>query len=166
MILLGIDPGATTGWVHYCADQRKVLAAGNFRGDDLPEAVWKPGYTIEHAIIESLVPARGNIFPAVVDSAVTQGHIERQLIHRPHRMTRLEVKQTLTEAVLREPVVKDDKTAWQALVALHGPGSDQKRTKDRQEGCIGLVTGHERAALAVAVAWAIRNRLAFVGGTA
>jgi hypothetical protein len=165
VIVLGIDPGATTGWVLYDTDHRTAVSAGLFRGDDVPADV--PSCGIDLVVIESLHDPRGNIYPAVVQAGITQGHIERQMRGLPlHRITRSAVKAILTEATLREPVVRDDKTAWQALVALHGEGSGNRPTKKQAGGCIGDVTSHQRAALAAVVAWCIRERLFVPAGAA
>lgn len=165
MIVLGIDPGATTGWVLYDTDHRTAISSGDFRGDDIPSEM--PAHGIDFVVIESLHEPRGNIYPAVVQAGITQGHIERQMRWLPmHRITRADVKTILTEATLREPVVRDDKTAWQALVALHGDGSGDRPTKKHAGGCIGSVTAHQRAALAAVVAWCIRERLFVPAGAA
>lgn len=173
-MILGIDPGKVTGWTLYNEAERRVVACGHFPRHQFSTEAWD--HVLWSAdgkipvVFESLEQPRGGIYPAVVLAAIDEGRMREQVLAstgiEPHVISRHDVKRTLSLAVHNEPLVRDDKTTWQALVALHGPGSDQKRTKDKQEGCIGLVTGHERAALAVAVAWAIRNRLAFVGGTA
>ena len=170
-MILAIDPGKVSGWTIYDEQQRRVIACGSFPRHRMPQELLDRVLWVRSPIVfESLEEPRGNIFPAVVTAAIDEGRMREQVLAatgiEPQCISRHDVKRTLSLAVHGEPVVKDDKTAWQALVALHGPGSDQKRTKSHEEGCIGLVTGHERAALAVAVAWAIRNRLAFVGGTA
>lgn len=160
MIVLGIDPGATTGWVLYDTALRVAIASGDFRGDDVPADV--PSVGIDRVVIESLHEPRGNIYPAVVQAGITQGHIERQMRGLPQqRITRAEVKAVLTEATLREPVVRDDKTAWQALVALHGGEQAAKKG-----GPLHGVKSHQRAALAAVVAWCIRERLFVPAGAA
>lgn len=164
-MILAIDPGKVSGWTIYDEQQRRVVACGSFPRHRMPQELLDRVLWVRSPIVfESLEDPRGNIFPAVVTAAIDEGRMREQVLAatgiEPQCISRHDVKRTLSLAVHGEPVVKDDKTAWQALVALHGPGSDQKRTKDRQEGCIGLVTGHERAALAVAVAWAIRQGVA------
>ena len=157
MRLFGIDPGATTGWCEYDSESRRVLSSGEFRGDDLPPDALVAAGRCEHAIIESLHEPRGGIYPAVVVAGITQGHIERQLRYgvRPyHRITRHEVKRLLTEAMLREPVVRDDKTAWQAMLAMHGGDKAAKKG-----GPLHGVKSHQRAALAAVVAWCFKERL-------
>lgn len=161
MMILGIDPGATTGWCLYNTEQRRVEDCGDFRGTDLPDGCKAAAERCDHVIIESLHEPRGGIYPAVVVAGITQGHIERQLLlYGVQRITRHEVKLLLTEAVHREPVVQKDSHVWQALQVLHGPGSGLRKTKKRQGGCIGMVSGtHQRAALAAVVAWCHQQRL-------
>ena len=165
MTIIAVDPGATSGWVEYAEQKRQVVACGIFPRHHMPpELLDRVRWLRSPVVFESLEEPRGNIYPPVVVAAIDEGRMREIVLAatgiEPQCISRHDVKRTLSLAVHGEPVVKDDKTAWQALVALHGPGSDQKRTKDRQEGCIGLVTGHERAALAVAVAWAIRQGVA------
>jgi predicted secreted protein len=66
-------------------------------------------------------------------------------------LTRREVKLALSEATQRDVVVTDDATAWAALKLLHGDLCDKKG------GALHGVKAHERAALAVAVAFALRQ---------
>lgn len=159
--VLGIDPGATVGWCVYSTVERRAIASGEFQGDDLPDDVAEQARLCSLIVIESLHDPHANIYPATVRSAITQGHIERQL-HTYERMTRHDVKRVLTAAVLREPVVTDDATAWKAVVRLHGEGCDAKPRKKKgvvisPGGALGAVTGHARAALAVAVAFTLRQ---------
>lgn len=167
MNVLGIDPGATSGWVVYDSVARRVIASGEFCGDDLPAEVVGRALACGCVVIESLHEPRGGIYPAVVVAGITQGHIERQLrgLCTVHRVTRHEAKLALTAATLGEPVARDDATAWQAIVVLHGAGSDAKpRTKKgvviEAGGALGLVTGHARAALAAVVAFVLRQEAA------
>ena len=163
MLILGIDPGATTGWVIYDTEAKRVVDCGTFerwRCADMANAM--DCNRVEYVVIESVVPAHGGIYPQTVEAALIQGHLEEfiecRLVNAPHRMTRGDIRKTLSAAVHRDPVVVNDKTAWQALTILHGPGSDKRTTKKGGPGgCIGDVMSHERAALAAAVAWAIAN---------
>jgi hypothetical protein len=155
MMLLGIDPGATTGWCLYNTEQRRVEDCGDFRGTDLPDGCKAAAERCDHVIIESLHEPRGGIYPAVVVAGITQGHIERQLIlYGVQRITRHEVKMLLTEAVHREPVVQKDKHAWEALLVLHGGDKAAKKG-----GPLHGVKSHQRAALAAVVAWCFKERL-------
>ena len=165
MKVLAIDPGATTGWCLYDTDARRVLDAGQFRGADvgMPPAV----LSAEAAVIERPV-AHGPTRPQVVDCAWFAGLLCAWLEDRfpgdAHTLTRLEVKQALTAATHGEVHVKNDSTAWAALKLLHGgEGCDRKARKKNGEviepaGPIGGVKSHERAALALAVAWALLNQ--------
>lgn len=163
MNILGIDPGATTGWVLYDTEAKRVVEAGKFLDWLHSDECWSALQRSHRVIIESVIPAHGNIFPDTVATALYQGRLEERLsIPVDGRVTRLQVKRTLTEACHREPVVQDDKTVWQALCILHGDGCDAKpKTRKGVEvspgGSIGCVTTHERAALALVVAWAIRE---------
>lgn len=164
MRILAIDPGATTGWVvyHDAYVGRFVDACGEFRGDDMLQAVPGPWWNVDAAVIERPV-AHGATRPQVVDCAWIAGCLWRDLWsmvgrERCHQITRLEVRQVLTAAVHKVVSVRDDKTAWAALTLIHGDGCDRKPKKRKgavveEGGCIGLATGHARAALAAAVAW-------------
>lgn len=155
MKLLGIDPGATTGWTLYNTELRRVEDCGDFRGTDLPDGCKAAAERCNHVIIESLHEPRGGIYPAVVVAGITQGHIERQLIlYGVQRITRHEVKMLLTEAVHREPVVQKDKHVWEALLVLHGGDKAAKKG-----GPLHGVMSHQRAALAAVVAWCFKERL-------
>jgi hypothetical protein len=77
-------------------------------------------------------------------------------------MTRIEVKKILSAATHGEIIVRNDSTAWAALKLLHGDGCDKKPRRKKGQivdpgGCIGNVKSHERAALAVAVAWWLKS---------
>ena len=162
MTIIAVDPGATSGWVEYAEQQRRVIACGSFPRHHMPpELLDRVRWLRSPVVFESLEEPRGNIFPAVVTAAIDEGRMREIVLAatgiEPQCISRHDVKQILSKAVHNEPYCQKDSDVWQALCKLHGPGSDQKRTKDKQEGCIGLVTGHERAALAVAVAWAIRQ---------
>lgn len=156
-MILAIDPGATTGWCVYDETERRVVDAGQFRGADCsPEAASVMG-AVDVRVIERPV-AHGPTRPQVVECAWIAGILCERL--HCQELTRLEVKQRLTAAVLNEIRVKDDATAWAACVLLHGPNSDKRPKVRRGEivepgGCIGGVRSHERAALALAVAWAL-----------
>ena len=167
MKIIGFDPGATTGFAVYDSTERRLIACGHFPRHQFSTDAWDhvlwsaDGKT--PVVFESLEQPRGNIFPAVVLAAIDEGRMREQVLAstgiEPHCISRHEVKQVLSAAVHNEPYCKTDKDVWAALVVLHGEGSDQKRTKSHEAGCIGLATSHERAALAVAVAWAIRQGL-------
>ena len=154
MNILGIDPGATTGWCLYDTEAKRVLEAGSFRGVEYSAEMTSAVAKAQAVAVEKPV-AYGPTRPDVVECAWIAGI----LWHRfgSEVMTRREVKQILTDATNRDVRVVDDASAWAALKLLHGEGSDVKPTKKREGGCIGRVTSHERAALALVVAWAIAN---------
>lgn len=165
MRVLGLDPGATTGWCLYDDEQRRVLDCGTVPGDsflDIPRSVWG---RVDVAIIERPV-AHGPTRPEVVECAWVAGCLWRDMLHllgrsKARQMRRLEVRQVLTAATHGVVRCTNDATVWAALVLLHGEGSDRKPKTRKGEviddgGPLGRVTSHARAALAVAVAWTLR----------
>lgn len=171
MNILGIDPGATTGWCVYSTETRRAIECGAFCGHDyggtsLDLALHEPGIG---AIAIERPKGYGPTRPQLVDC----GYVAGRLVERLARcrsiypsgvleLTRLEVCKALTAAVHGQINVRNDATAWAALLLLHG-GDDagrKARTKKGVEiepaGALGIVTGHARAALAVAVAWSLR----------
>jgi len=148
------------------AEERRAFDAGQFRGH-----VWDQRFdglidSPDVIVIEKPV-AHGATRPQVVECAWVAGWLEGALAREGKavcNLTRREVCKTLTDAcsLPTEDRVRNDATAWAALVLLHGEGSDKKARTRKGEivepaGAIGGVTSHERAALAVAVAWAIRE---------
>lgn len=168
MIILGIDPGATTGWCLYDSGDRHVIEWGHFPGHAV--AISSMAELAGVVVVERLRP-HGASFPQVVEAAYTAGRIvERFACSREygcegvvHEVLRDVVRKTLQEATHGAVKVKDDKSVWAALVLLHGEGSDRKPKKRKgvvveEGGAIGGVTSHARAALAVAVAFALREK--------
>lgn len=165
MRILGIDPGATTGWCLYDADERRVIDSGVFSGHDVEAMPY--GGLDSHVAVERVLP-HGASYPQVVEAAYTCGRIVEWLsgvMELPlSEMSRHEVRKTLQDATHGAVKVKDDKSVWAALVLLHGEGSDKKPKKRKgvvveAGGAIGGVTSHARAALAVAVAFALRHEV-------
>jgi hypothetical protein len=161
--VLGLDPGATTGWCLYVDTElgRYVEACGEFREHMVPQDVLHR--RCDHVVIER-PKGYGPTRPQVVDCGYVCGRLVEQfaLVHAAQELTRLEVCQALTEATCGVVRVKNDGTAWAALVLLHG--DDSARKPKRRKGVVvdaggplGLVTGHARAALAVAVAFVLRR---------
>lgn len=152
MLILGIDPGATTGWCVYDTKRRAVVARGLYEGQDTVILMPMP-LVANVAVVERLVP-HGASYPQVVESAHVAGTIGGEL--RPaikvHELTRAEVRRTLQEATHGAVKVKDDKSVRAAVVLLHG-GESATETG----GCLHGVTSHVWAALAVAVAWWLRQ---------
>ena len=154
-IILGIDPGATTGWCLYDSDARCVLEAGEFvdgdaNGFDIDAAVI---YRAECAVLER-PKGYGPTRPQMVECGIMFGDLRHRLrLMRPVReMLRLEVCQTLTLALHGVLRVRNDATAWAALLELHG-GTDAVK----KGGPLHGVKSHSRAALAVAVAFSLRG---------
>lgn len=159
MRILGVDPGATTGWCLYDAASRTVVDCGHFQGADAGERLFCLPADI--AVVERLRP-HGASYPQVVEAAYTCGRLVEWLFcvekMETHEMFRDDVRKALQDSVYGAIRVKDDKTVRAALVLLHGEGSDRKATKKNGPGgVLGAVTGHCWAALAVAVAFSLRK---------
>lgn len=154
MRILGIDPGVTSGWCVYDAETRRVVESGQFLDHLLPLTGAKT--TCKVAVLE-LPKGYGPTRPQLVDCAYVAGQLAQKLIHAGyelHELTRLEVCKVLTAEVHDALRVRNDATAWAALKLIHGDGSDKKG------GAIYGVRAHERAALAVAVAWGLSQAVA------
>lgn len=169
MIVLGIDPGAESGWCLYHAAQKRSVRSGKFAEFDLSDEVLVAAEEADHIVVESLRKAHAGVYPTTVESAYFCGRIVERLMARftaVHEMLRIDVKRTLTDATFGEIRAKNDSTVWQAIKMLHGgAGSDSKGKRKKgvviePPGPIGSVVKHERAALAVAVAWTIREGVA------
>ena len=162
--ILAIDPGMTTGWVFYDSIYHRVYDHGQFR-EHLHDIPREALFHAEHVVIEKPV-AHGATRPQVVDCAFIAGHLCGQLDTESgdvELMTRREVCKILTDAcsLPTKDRVRNDATAWAALKMLHGPDCDKRpRVKAGKVvepgGCLGTVKSHERAALAVAVAYALQ----------
>ena len=165
MLILGIDPGATTGWCLYDDNARTVLAAGLFdRHHTTQEMLDCCDGAV--CVIEGFADVHAGIYPETVHAARTCGRIEEQLLRvtgaLPEEITRHDAKKVLHGAIYGEFPIKKDRDVWAALVLLHGEGSDRKPRKRKgvvvdAGGPLGGVTSHARAALAVAVAYALRE---------
>lgn len=156
MKVLGIDPGAQTGWCLYDSDARRVMASAHFAGFDMPE-IDLP-CRVDLAVIER-PRGYGPTRPQVVDCAYVAGRlverVRRELYLEVYELERREVCRRLSDAMHGVLNVRNDATAWAALVALHGGEGAAKRG-----GPLHGVRAHERAALAVAVAWTLPARQA------
>jgi hypothetical protein len=152
MNILGIDPGATSGFCVYDADARRALYSGKFSECAVFSGVNGPRLAgVANAVVER-PKGYGPTRPAVVDCAYVAGRIvERLCDFNVHELTRIEVKNILRDATHGEVSVKNDAGVWAALKLLHGEGCDKKG------GSLYGVTSHARAALAVAVAWGLRE---------
>ena len=179
MIILGVDPGATTGWCAYdigpnlkwypeTIEQHRVVGAGRFPGHDFDQPFMDAIDSLprEHAVVVERPKGYGPTRPQVVDCAYVCGRLVSDLEQwwsatpslDVHELTRLDVKRRLREYHCGEVATTRDSDVWAALVLMHGEGSDRKeRTKKKvvieQAGVLGGITSHERAALAVAVAF-------------
>ena len=164
MIVLGIDPGATTGWATYDTEQRRAIAGGEFPEHltDFPDDIGR----VDVVVLERPV-GQGPTRPEMVACGITFGRLIAWAAgkwRRTYDLPRYEVKSILTRATLGEVTVRNDATAWASLRLIHGDGSDKKAKRKKgvevePPGAIGaLVGGHQKAALAVAVAWCLREQ--------
>lgn len=154
MKILAIDPGSKTGWCVYESETRRVIESGT--SADIEVIAEAPRDGIDFVVIER-PKGYGPTRPQLVDCGYVCGYIVGALESAPgcvdvEQLTRLEVCKALTEATHGEVRVRNDATAWAALKLLHGDGCDKKG------GALHGVRAHERAALAVAVAWALRGK--------
>ncbi len=148
MKVLGIDPGTQTGWVHYDGAEHRVLAHGQVVEHMVP--LCGPEFDQCIAVVER-PKGYGPTRPQLVDCGYVAGRIVQKLIGariETVEMTRLEVCKALSESSHGEVRVRNDATAWAALLLLHGGEQSAKKG-----GPLHGVRAHERAALAVAVAW-------------
>lgn len=160
MNILGVDPGAKSGMCLYDTATCRVLQCGSFDADDYPP-LW--------ADIETIVIERPRGFgfstrPQMVECGIIFGRIAERLDHEGRdvqEMDRLEVCKTLTAALHGRINVRNDATAWACLKELHGGEASAKKG-----GALYGVKAHERAALAVAVAYSIRAAQQAAKGTA
>lgn len=155
MIILGIDPGATTGWCMYDSDARRVLASGQvqeamMRWQDVP---WCDVVAVERP------KGYGATRPQVVDCAWVGGQLYAESTAHcgaSMALTRPEVVKALSLAI--GATIRGDAAVWQALVELHGgAGVADRRAKKATKttpaidgGPLAGCSGHARAALAVA----------------
>lgn len=160
-MILGIDPGATTGWCVYDPTRRRVMSCGQFTEHHTDFSAYHGSVT---DVVLERPKGQGPTLPALVECGITFGRLMQWASSkwpptRVHELLRYEVKSLLSAATHGEVNVRTDATAWAALVLLHGEGSgDRARKKDnRPQGAIGQVKSHERAALAVAVAYVLRK---------
>ncbi len=162
MKILGVDPGATSGWCVYDSEERRVVVSGQFATHDIVSAgnelvsmaglCRMPIAHVDLAVVER-PKGYGPTRPQVVDCAYVAGRLVQKLIAaRVHtgELERREVCRRLTDAMFGEVRVRNDATAWAALLALHGGDAAAKKG-----GPLYGVRSHGRAALAVAFAWSL-----------
>lgn len=160
--ILGLDPGSTTGWCWYSTEFRSVLSAGQFAAHEIQEDLFER-LRADHVVIER-PRGYGPTRPQLVECGWIAGRLLERVARLSglpvvHELTRLDVCQVLTTAVSGEVRVRNDATAWAALQLLHGGD-----TAGKKGGPLYGVKAHERAALAVAVAWALRGEQSVVAG--
>lgn len=153
-LILGIDPGLRSGFCFYDTDGRRVDHRGQFDADDYSTA----GLNFEFVDIIVIERPRGfgfNTRPQMVECGIIFGRIAERLDHEGRdvqEMDRLEVCKTLSAALHGRINVRNDATAWACLKELHGGEACVKK-----QGALHGVKAHERAALAVAVAFALKQ---------
>lgn len=156
MLVLGIDPGQTTGWCAYDLEHRAVVMAGCVMGADADGIAAEQILWDANEVVIERPKGYGPTRPQVVDAAYVCGRLVGEIAHwgkgAVHEVTRIEVKKALTEATHREIVVRNDASAWAALLMLHG-GDGAAKKGGPLHGC----KSHQRAALAAVVAWAIQQ---------
>ena len=157
MRILGIDPGAKTGWCVYDNDHKRVLGSGEFQ-EFYAHSACPP--VVEHlrritnfnyAVVERLVP-HGASYPQVVEAAYVAGRLVERVSKWSDvvvELARHEIRGRLQAATHGAVRVKNDATVWAALKLLHGDGCDKKG------GSLYGVKSHARAALAAAVAFTL-----------
>lgn len=148
-MIFAIDPGARSGWCLYHGGERRVLAAGQFDGHELTEEALEAARSATVVAIER-PRGYGPTRPQLVDCGYTAGRLVGALLaigRQVAELTRLDVCKRLSAAAHGVVHVRNDATAWAALLLLHGGDLAGKKG-----GPLHGVRAHERAALAVAVA--------------
>lgn len=153
MRILGIDPGTVSGWCVYDSTERIVRGSGTFPEWQLPP--WaKSIASSEHVVIER-PKGYGPTRPQVVECGYIAGRLHEILrryvdVGMVTELTRLEVCKALAGEVHGVIRVRNDATAWAALLEMHGGAEAAKKG-----GPLAGVKSHGRAALAAAVARAV-----------
>lgn len=162
MIVLGIDPGATTGWCAYDSVERRAIVGGEFP-EHYSDFRAFTGH-VDVVVIER-PKGQGPTRPELIECAITFGRLVQWACGKwpnVYELLRYDIKSILGRATLGEVTVRTDATAWAALRLIHGEGCDAKARMRKgvqvsPPGVIGAIAGsHQRAALAVAVAWVMR----------
>ncbi len=156
MRILGIDPGAKTGWAVYDTRTKSVVQAGICDGAALP---WGEIVQCDLAVVER-PESYGAARPQVVDAAWVAGQLYAQAAAHCERVQALFRRQVVRSIglALGTPV-RGDSEVWRALCELHGgDGADaraRKATKTepaREPGPLSGCIAHSKAAVAVAYA--------------
>lgn len=156
MIVLGLDPGATTGWCVYDSQARIATASG--RSCDVAVLAEAEHHiaAADAIVIERPKGYGFNTRPQMVDCGYVCGYIVSALNQTGRdvlELTRLEICQALQSELHGVIRVRNDATAWAALLEMHGGAAAAKKG-----GTLYGVKSHGRAALAAAVAWTLRLR--------
>lgn len=171
MLVLGVDPGKKTGWCSYDTEHRWAVAAGEFPNweIDIGDRCANPD-----AVVLERPKGQGPTFPDVVEAGIAFGWLLRWFEARlpnVHWIYRYDVKSALRDATLGEVLPTNDRGVWAALKMLHG-GDNADRVASKKNPLAGplakcrangKLTTDTQAALAVAVAWDLRNRQAAAG---
>lgn len=147
-MILGIDPGETTGWTLYDEVNKRAVRSGEFE-----RHFWDVSVAVDWPVVIERPVAHGPTRPQVVETAYIAGRLSQlfwTLCPLRYELTRLQVRQRLQLATHGVVQVKNDATVWAALKILHGGDDSAKRG-----GALYGVKAHGRAALAVAVAWTL-----------
>jgi len=157
--ILGIDPGATSGWCIYNDALRCVTAAGQFETFAVPREC----LAFRGLCVVERPEGYGVTRPQMVDCGYYTGRIveilRRDTEGNVVELTRREVKKILTAATQRDVVVTDDASCWAALKLLHTENADVPMP-DKKGGALYELRGHGthgRAAAALCVAFSLRN---------
>lgn len=173
MRILAVDPGETVGWVIFDTDSFDVMDHGEFEftagwpQSSLPLRLAQScrEHQIHRALIEIPV-GQGITRPTMVATGIITGQIIGYLYahgFKTENMPRYEIKKALRKATLGTIEINNDKSVRDALRLLFGEDCDRKGRKGTKKkeavlpGIFGHVSGHEWAALALAVAWACGN---------
>lgn len=165
MRILGIDPGKKTGWALYDSMAKRVAATWTADGAAFPSGVDE----IRHldAVVIERPMGYGATHPAVVDAAWVAGQLysgASVFLCNVHQLTRIEVKNILRTATMGEFTMQKTNDVWAALKWLHGGEKADEKPKRKKGvqvssgGPLGHASGHERDAVAVAVAWWLQHK--------
>lgn len=163
--ILGIDPGAKTGWCTYDSERRCVNDSGWF---ETTLVSWQ-GEITECDVI---VIEKPRVFPGsppnMGDACINSGILWHKLLtlfgRAPLWLTMNEIRSRLSRATHGEINARNNATVTAALRIVHGDDSDKrpkiKKGKVIEEGGpIYVRNNHERDALAAA--WACAQDLSF-----
>lgn len=166
-MILGLDPGETSGWCLYDEVGRRAVGSGIFETYHIPPEIdgLIPPHAAgcdmgddcscsaaDHIAVVERPKGYGKTFPQVVDC----GYVCGRLVERIGRsmaveeLLRVDVRKALSVATHGTIVAINDATTWQAILQLHGGEQAAKKG-----GPLHGVRSHARAALACAVAYSL-----------